>query len=116
MSREYAELRLDGPHGIGDVAHKVTQAIRAALANGDARLLVRIDGVTGLAPPSLGVRHQIIREWAIASSGAVTLALVARPDFIDPQRFGVVTAANFGMHSNVFDNEADAVEWLRAQE
>jgi len=115
MSRDYAELSLEGALPAAEVAQRVTEAINAARANGDSRLLVRVDRLTGLPSPSISARHQMIRSWAATSGGVVTIALVARPEHIDPERFGVVTAANFGMRASVFDNEADAVEWLRAQ-
>ncbi len=42
------------------------------------------------------------------------VALVARPDFIDAERFGVVAAANFGLTGQVFEGEDEARGWLRA--
>ena len=32
---------------------------------------------------------------------------------IDPERFGVVAAGNFGMEANVFTDERSALRWLR---
>lgn len=44
--------------------------------------------------------------------GHVAIAMVVPPAFIDPERFGVVAAGNFGMHGNVFSNESEAQAWL----
>jgi len=38
--------------------------------------------------------------------------MVARPEFIDPQRFGVIAAANAGLRADVFSSESEAVSWL----
>jgi hypothetical protein len=38
--------------------------------------------------------------------------MVAPPELIDPQKFGVTVAANHSMEGNVFVLEADAVAWL----
>jgi hypothetical protein len=43
------------------------------------------------------------------------MVVVARPEFIDPERFGVVAAANFGLTVQVFEREEDAFAWLRAE-
>ncbi|MEP6634023.1 MAG: hypothetical protein ABJA62_07410 [Luteimonas sp.] len=39
--------------------------------------------------------------------------MVARRETIDPQKFGVVVASNFGLHTNVFETEAEAMAWIR---
>jgi hypothetical protein len=114
VSADFAELRLEGSYSAAEVVQRITQAIADCRARGVPKLLICTDQLIGLPSPSLSARHQMIREWAAASGGAVTIALVARPEYIDPERFGVVTAANFGMRGNVFDSEADAVAWLRS--
>jgi hypothetical protein len=40
------------------------------------------------------------------------VALVARPELIDPQKIGVLMAQNRGVLGDVFTNEADALLWL----
>ena len=72
-------------------------------------MLVITTEATGFEPPSTADRHGMVREWAHASMGRVAIAMVVLPAFIDSERFGVVAAANFGMASNVFDCEADAL-------
>lgn len=39
--------------------------------------------------------------------------MVVPPEFVDPEKFAVVAAANFGLAANVFNNEADALAWFR---
>lgn len=55
--------------------------------------------------------------WARTRRGerdeeAPPLAMVARPEMIDPERFGVTFAANRGLVGGVFVSEAEAVAWL----
>lgn len=97
---------------------QAVQAISAAIAQADqlglTRLLVVTLDATGFFPPSMADRHGMVREWAHASMGRVSIAMVVPPAFIDPERFGVVAAANFGMASNVFGCEAEALTWLNS--
>jgi len=78
------------------------------------KLLIDSTALGGFASPSIAARHQLVRTWAGASGGALQIAFVLRPEMIDPQRFGVVVARNFGTNVNVFAHEADALAWLRS--
>ncbi len=42
--------------------------------------------------------------------------MVARPEWIDPQKFGVIVAANRGFDANVFPKEAEAIAWLNERQ
>ena len=52
-----------------------------------------------------------MREWARAAGGAVRLAMVARPEMIDPQKFGVTVAANIGLNADVSTSDEEALHW-----
>jgi hypothetical protein len=39
--------------------------------------------------------------------------VVCPPDYIDPERFGVIVARGLGLDGNVFEREDEAREWLR---
>lgn len=51
-------------------------------------------------------------EWARAGRGSVRVAMVTRPEFIEPDRFGVIAGMNAGFVSNVFETEQQALDWL----
>ena len=50
-------------------------------------------------------------RWASISHG-LHLAIIARPELIDPNHFGVTVASNRGLSANVFTSEPDAIAWL----
>jgi hypothetical protein len=50
-------------------------------------------------------------EWASIARG-LRLAVVARAELIDPERFGITVARNRGLSANVFTSEAEAIDWL----
>ena len=107
-------FRLVGPWGFQGAVQAIAAAVALARDNDIRRMLVVTTGATGFEPPSMADRHGMVREWAHASMGRVSIAMVVPPAFIDPERFGVVAAANFGMASNVFGCEAEALTWLNS--
>ena len=104
-------VRLSAEVGFEQAIALVGHAIGRAAANGQPFLLVDARSV-GFASPSIAERHRFMRAWADASNGKVRVALIARPTYIDPDRFGVVAAANFGLVAEVFDCEVAACAWL----
>lgn len=93
----------------------VTNAIAFCRDQGNALLLVNVTGLTGFADPLLEDRYWMVQDWADASKGAVIVAIVARPEHIDPAKFGVKAAADAGLAGDIFDSEPAALEWLLAQ-
>jgi hypothetical protein len=92
----------------------VAGAIRDAVARRHAQLLVDALAVA-FPPPELLDRLRMVRAWAEAADGRLRLAMVVRPEFIDPERFAVVAASGFGLASQVFERQSDALAWLRAE-
>ena len=92
---------------------RVAAAFVEARLRGIDRLLVDIRGFTGFGPPTLSERHWMVRQFATAGEGRVRSVMLARPEYLDPERFGVIAAANVGMVTNSFSDEVEAMNWLR---
>ena len=90
----------------------VTSAIALAREHHVPKLMVDTSGLTGFESPSIITRYCYAKDWAAASRGAVRVALVSRPEMIDPQKFQVMVAANNGFISDVFESEEEALTWL----
>jgi CheY-like chemotaxis protein len=90
----------------------VRAAIAAARRNRLPDLLVDTTELTGFASPDTFQRFLAAVEWAQEAKSGVRLAMVARPEMIHPQKFGVLVAANRGMVSNIFTTETAARAWL----
>jgi hypothetical protein len=104
--------RLAATHRVfAQAVESITAVIRRVVAEGRPHLLLDISQV-GFAPPGTIDRLCMVREWAEAADGRLRIAMVARPEFIDPERFGVVAAGNFGLSGQVFEHEAEAIAWL----
>jgi hypothetical protein len=93
----------------------VAVGMRAARALGLTDLLVNTKGLVGFGRPSIFARHSLAVEWARSSGPALRVAMVARPEVIDPQKIGVLMAQNRGVVGDVFTNEAEAIAWLDSQ-
>jgi hypothetical protein len=93
---------------------QVAQLIRDTVANGHPHLLLDVRAAA-FESPSIVDRMRMVRQWAEAADGRLRIVVVARPEFIDPERFGVVMARNFGLSVQVYEREEDAFAWLRVE-
>jgi hypothetical protein len=105
---------------VGSVSfNEAVALVRAAIAStrrNQARdLLVNTTALTGFPSPDTFQRFLASVEWADEASGDVCLAMVARAEMIDPEKFGVTVAANRGLVSNIFTTELEARAWLDAR-
>lgn len=87
-------------------------AMRHARSLELASLLVNTNGFTGMTPPTIFARHALAVKWAESAGASLHVAMVARPELIDPQKIGVLMAQNRGVSGDVFTSEAAAMAWL----
>lgn len=113
LSEGIAVFRPSGHLSLTEAIQLVKDAIAEAKRRAIPNLLVVGIDVEGFDPPGIPARHFMSREWALAGQGRVRLAVVIREEMIDPQKFGVAAARNFGLAMHVCSDEAEAVEWLR---
>lgn len=109
---DMARLRLTGDQLLESGVRQIADAIARARDSGLDKLLVDITTITGVEPPSVLMRYWLMGEFAKAGRSSVRVAMVARPEFIDPDRIGVAAGLNAGFRSNVFETEAQALNWL----
>ncbi len=111
VAGEIAVFRMSGAHTLEEGVPQVTAAILRACELGVAKFLFEATQIE-LPVPGIGARHWFMTEWAKAARGRIRMAVVVRPEFIDPDRVGLIAARNCGMVGEVFDNEAAALTWL----
>jgi len=109
----HAVLRPSGQVSLEELVESVTASISFARAQNIRNLIVVTSTLTGFEVPSIGTRYFVVKEWAKASRGMVRVALVARPEMIDPEKFGVTVATNSGLVGDVFASEDEALAWLQ---
>ncbi|MDR7136019.1 hypothetical protein J2X06_003237 [Lysobacter niastensis] len=109
----FAVWRPVGTLNFPEAVQLVARTIAQARDEGIGKLLIVGTHVSGFDPPSVAERHQMVREWADVAEGRVIMAIVMPAAFIDPERFGVIAARNFGFSMNVFESESEAISWLK---
>jgi len=108
----YSCYRLSGHGPLAEAAGKVIEAIAFSREQKMRNLLIDTTRWTGHQSPDTLERYQFAQAFAVAARSAVKLAMVVRPEMMDPQKFEVTVASNRGLVGNVFDSEQDALAWL----
>jgi hypothetical protein len=98
-----------------EVAALVLAAIAAARSSAARDLLVDTTALTGFPSPDTFERFVEVVKWAGEARGEMRLALVARPEMIDPMKLEVRVAASRDLVSNIFTTEDEARAWLDAR-
>ena len=91
---------------------RVRSAITLACSTKAKDLLVDTTTWTGFSAPDTFQRFLAAVAWAEEAGGRLRLAMVAREEMIDEQKFGAMVASNRGLVSNIFTNEEEARAWL----
>jgi|SRR6476619_6607254 len=108
----YSCFRLSGQGPLTDAASRVIQAINYAREHGVHRLLIDTTHWIGHESPGTLERYEVASAFAKAAGPSLKLAMVVRPEMMDPDKFEVLVAKNRGLTGNVFDSEKDALTWL----
>jgi hypothetical protein len=94
--------------------------VRAAIALARSQkaldLLVDSIALTGFPAPDTFQRFIMAVQWAEEASGRLRMAVVAKAELIDSQKFGVLVTATRGLESEVFTTETEARAWLDARQ
>ena len=107
----YAAFHLPASASLAQAAELIKSSIVFARELQVERLLIDATHFTDMLP-SVGERYFFVREWAEVANGKVKIAIVARPELIDPQRFVISVAATARLNINVFTSQTEAIDWL----
>lgn len=113
VSHGLCTYRPRGKHSLAEAVALVSSAISYCRERGVTRLLVDVTGLTDLPIPTLVDRFLMVEEWAQRANGTLVVAMVAPPEYIHPQKFGVKVALHFGLICDVYTSMEDAATWLR---
>jgi hypothetical protein len=112
VSEGICRFRPSGNCSLVEAVELVTSAIAYCRNQSIPKLMVDVTGLVGVPIPSLVDRFLMVEEWAQAGKGLVIAAMVAQPEYIHPDKFGVKVAADLGMMVDVFTSNKDALNWL----
>jgi hypothetical protein len=108
----YAFVLLVGCVTLEQAADAVLRALVTARDQGIKRLLVDASQLTGFPSPAVADRYFIVRRWAAKVGKSVELSIVLPQYVLDPDRFGMMVAANLGMRADAFSSSSEALTWL----
>ena len=91
------------------------EAVRTARALGLSDLVANATGLTGFASPGTFARYTLGTKLVEAAGAALRVALVVRPELIDPQKIAMVVLQNRGGNGETFASEVEALAWLDAR-
>jgi hypothetical protein len=114
VSAGICRLRPRGPSSLVEAVDFIGDAVAYCRTRGFAKLMVDVRGLDGVSLPTLVDRFLAVEEWARAASGMVTVVLVTHAEYIHPEKFGVMVAADFGLTCDVYTSDADALAWLES--
>jgi hypothetical protein len=97
---------------LNETVDKVDAALAFARQLNLRKILVNVTAVHGFDPPTSSERYRFCQKWANTAGAALHLAMVARSEMIDPDKFGVTVFRNRGAVGDVFVSEAEAAAWL----
>jgi len=106
------QFRPRGECSLVEAVELISRAIAYCRDQHVAKLLVNGTGLVGIPVPSLVDRFLMVEEWAQKAKGMVVVVLVVHAEYIHPEKFGVKVAADFGMMSDIYTSETDALKWL----
>lgn len=101
-----------GTCSLVEAVELVKSAIARCRERHISKLLFNGTGLEGIPIPTLVDRFLMVEEWALAADSMVVVALVIRAEYIHPEKFGVVVAADLGLTCDVYTSEDDALRWL----
>jgi hypothetical protein len=111
-----AIFRVHGDFPFATAMQSVTAAIASAQNQRISKFMIVTLELSTIKPPSIAMRHFLAREWATTAGASMRVAVVAKPEMIDPQKLGVMVARNFGATADAFTSEADAIAWLEGSD
>ena len=93
---------------------KVVEAVRMARELGLSDMVVNTTGLTGFGSLDVFARYTLGKKLVESAGAVLRLAMVVRPELIDPQKIGLIVYQNRGGSGEIFTSEVEALAWLDA--
>lgn len=107
----YIEARFLGDYSVERFNRQAEEASRDCRERKKSKLLVDLTLLD--ASPTTMERYELASH-AVRVSAGLRVALLVRPTFLDPNKFGIVVAQNRGLSVDAFTERQKAVDWLLA--
>jgi hypothetical protein len=98
--------------GFEEAVELTAAAMRYARSVGCTEMLANLCGLTGFPSPGTVDRYAMALKWVESAGQELRVAMVVRPDLMDPQKIGALMAQNRGVSGDFFLSEQEAIRWL----
>jgi hypothetical protein len=112
VTNGYCRLHIHAGVPLVEMVETVTHVITVSRDKNISKLLVDVTHLAGVVALTLVDRFLMVEEWAHKANGLVAVAIVAKPEHINPERFGAKLAADLGLRGDIFTSEHEALAWL----
>lgn len=106
----YVEAVLGGPFQAAKLEEVIGSVVQAVSRKGANRLLLNTLAMTGPGP-SFMERYKVGISMLPLPKG-VRVANLVKPEWIDPEKFGLRVAQNRGIDADIFSDLDQALAWL----
>lgn len=107
----FLEVRYLGDFSVSRFNGQTDAAVHACSERGLSLLLIDLTGMN--VSPTIIERFEMALHGAQVGSELSKVALIARPEFIDPGKFGVQATRNRGLNADIFADRQKALDWLQ---
>jgi hypothetical protein len=108
----YAHYSPQGDFSLEQSVDLMIESVMYARTSLVRKLLIDTRGLHGFRHPTVFDRFFLSVQLAQEAAGWVKIAIVARPELVDPHKFGITVARNRGLQADVFTAEPEALQWL----
>lgn len=112
ISDNYARYSPQGNFSLQQAVELLIESVIHSRNHAIGKLLIDTRGLHGFSSPSAYDRFFLSVQLAYEAAGLIKIAFVARPELIDPQKFGITVARNRGLQADVFTSGSEALAWL----
>jgi len=106
----FLEARLWETDSIDRIKEQITEILKACIDRKSRKVFVDFTALGGSW--SLVDRYELGTAGARFAPHVSRVAVLAKPEMIDPEKFGVRVAQNRGLRIELFDDREKAVRWL----
>lgn len=115
--RDYVEITCSGPYDKASLLDAIDRALKIGVDKGADTVVMDIDNIhVGGRPPDTLERYylgEMAAKIQLGHEKRIFLAVVGKEPLIDAERFAETVAVNRGAYGKVFDEMAEALDWIK---
>jgi hypothetical protein len=108
---DYLVAKFSGEANLQDIGQRFEALAVRCRKEKKHKLLIDVTAIK--AAPTFSDRYRAGESAVVFTEFGIRIAMLGRPELIDPRRLGELVAQNRGVDGRVFTDRAAAEEWLK---